>query len=331
MSNELTASSHGFQRVEDEFDRTTIEGHYFKALDDIEARKETSARAARSWDTQVDENGKVPVTYQARRAISKDTVLLALKVHFLDNRFHAVEFAAHPSDPDQSSLLFMSDEFSNFFAEELEWEQIRAAEIAKVQENIRDKQANLITGMKMPDFLQAHEQPQEQTNTADGISQALAIASQQQERAKAMIAAAEQMKSAIVLAEKEISKSTTELSRYFTERGKASIAGRRSLIGRRPKAEPRRSNHVLVRPVRRICKKRLSKVSQPQMQSLFVSSKENFFLTKNSQSTLRLAGLTSPTWEPSAYFWIRPGLYRSDCTNTTWYHARRFEAQRIPI
>lgn len=213
-----------FERLTDEFDPKAILGKYFNAVDDIPARVETSKRSASHFDKTVSDDGKVVERYTARRPIAKSTVLLALRIHYLDGIFHSVEFAAHPSDKDQSNLSFLAEEFYSFFAHEDNWQNIRAKEIAFVQEKMAQQQAFLATSITMPQLSFDPIPKDETTLSQEGLSKAISIAHSHEERAKAMIKSAEDMAAMINQAQQDISATATELTRYMVESGKAKMA-----------------------------------------------------------------------------------------------------------
>lgn len=99
--------------------------------------------------------------WRAKKTINEDnipagTVLLLQKLEYVDNVAHTVQLWAHPSNQTRyakSTYSMLVKEFVRLFEPEPDAEQIRARELAEVQNEITQLQADLTRGQVDPVFL----------------------------------------------------------------------------------------------------------------------------------------------------------------------------------
>ena len=210
----------------DERDLATIPGSYFTAISDIEPRVETSEREDR-FGGKVGE--KTEIRYEARRAVSEGTSLLALKLHFLDDVLHSVVMSPHPEDPDRSPLSFMADEFFTHFVADPEAEGRREERIDELQSSMKALRREV---SKRPDVARPGLLPapvQRAPSTTDLVryeSRSHDIAA----RMDATIAAAQQFEAEVRSKVALLQSTNTLLQRYMMERSDATLSSVADII-----------------------------------------------------------------------------------------------------
>lgn len=225
MANEIVSRSAAEQaRVEletGERDLSSVPGRYFRALEDIPERVETAMRDVDRWSGRDHTVGKEEVSYRARRAVLGGTVLLAVRLHYVDDVFHSVELAAHPADSDRSNLAFMADEFFTLFVADGEGEKIREAEIAEVHARIADVQHRLAAP---PAASAALPLPGQHRPTTAALVRALDHKEDIAGKARAIAAVAEERRLFIEQGAKEITEHTSLLANFYHEKATAALA-----------------------------------------------------------------------------------------------------------
>lgn len=203
-----------------ERDIGNIAGHYFYLAEDVPERKETSERAP-SYHEKGNDKRLIETTYSARRAVKGDVALLALRLHFTDDILHTIEMAAHPADPDQSTLRFLVDEFYTLFRP-IDGEPIRAAEIEKVNERIREIQQSLIAPPPSSTVLLPASQYKRPSTT--DLVRAAGHKEEMVARANAVAVQAEERMKFLQDGQKEIEQQSRLLVNFYQEKASAAIA-----------------------------------------------------------------------------------------------------------
>lgn len=225
MANEIASwKADGKDRVETESldrDFASIPGRYFRAVDGIGERTETAMRDVSRWSGRDHTVGQEEVAYSARRSVAAGTVLLAVRLRFVDDELHSVELAAHPSDPDRSNLAFMADEFFTLFVAEEDGEKVREAEIAEVHARIVDVQARLASP---PSGMAALPPPGQSSPSAVSLVKAIDHKEDIAGKAKAIALAAEERRRFIEAETAEITAQTALLANFYHEKATAALA-----------------------------------------------------------------------------------------------------------
>lgn len=204
-----------------ERDFSHIAGHYFYLAEDLPERKETSEREP-SYHEKGHDKRLIETTYKARRAVKGDVTLLALRLHFTDDILHSIEMAAHPADPDQSTLRFLVDEFYTLF-KPVDGEPIRAAEIEKVNERIREIQQSLIAPPPPSSQTLLPASQYKRPSTTD-LVRAAGHKEEMVARANAVAVQAEERMKFLQDGQKEIEQQSRVLVNFYQEKASAAIA-----------------------------------------------------------------------------------------------------------
>jgi hypothetical protein len=210
----------------DDRDLSAIPGNYFTAISDIEPRVETSEREDR-WDGKVGE--KTEVKYEARRAVSAGTSLLAIKLHFLDDVLHSVVMAAHPEDSVRNPLSFMADEFFTHFVADPEAEGRREERIDELQAEMKSlrKQVSTRPDIARPGLLPA---PGQRTPSTTDLVRHQSKSQDIIVRMDATITAAQEFEAETKKKVSLLESSQTLLQRYMMERSDATLSSVADII-----------------------------------------------------------------------------------------------------
>jgi len=225
MANEIVipkaAEQTRLERDETGHDLSSIPGRYFRAVTDVPQRLETAMRDVSRWSGRDHTVGQEEVSYTARRAVAGGTVLLAVRLHFIDDELHSVELAAHPSDSDRTNLAFMADEFFTLFVAAEDGETVRETEIAEVHSRIVAIQARLASP---PPSMTALPGPEQSRPTTVSLVRALDHKEDIAGKAKAIAIAADERRQFIEEGTKEITAQTTLLANFYQEKASAALA-----------------------------------------------------------------------------------------------------------
>lgn len=202
-----------------ERDLSNIAGRYFTTLHDIDKRVETT-----DSDGYMGKKAeKTQLNYDARRAVPGGTTLLAVKLNFLDEVLHSVVMAAHPSDDNQASLVFMTDEFFTFFKPEEDALTIREQEIAGIQSELQEINRRISARPSDTGSPLLLTSTQKKPTTADLVrvqSKSTDIGAHMTAVVAAATEHAEKIKTELAL----MTATTQVLARFYSEKGQAALA-----------------------------------------------------------------------------------------------------------
>ena len=173
---------------------------------------------------------KRTVRWVARRAVKEGTLLLAVKLHFLDELLHSVEFAPHPEDPDRTNLSFMADEFHTVFVPAPEGAAERDRDIERIQQTMRDINASISSDVSQtfattPLIAPGGPRPST-TDFVRNMDKTGALQSRMDRAVETATAAKTEIE-----AKQQLIRSQTELlMRYFLEKPQVAIAGLNHVI-----------------------------------------------------------------------------------------------------